>query len=130
MIPEEHKTALISNGLSFIRAVTEAYGAEKGMELWEEIAKTLDPELKGQIFFSMLTGNYGHEITLKGVQLNPTYKKINAIKAVRVASQMGLKDAKDLVEAVEQGYPKTLTIVPGVNRNVVINDLRSFGIIL
>ena len=57
-LPEEHKTAIISNGLHFMRAITEAYGADKGMELWDTIASTLDPDVKGQIFFAMITGNY------------------------------------------------------------------------
>ena len=40
-IIEAHKEAIICNGLSFMRSVTECYGAEKGMELWDQIATTL-----------------------------------------------------------------------------------------
>ena len=58
MIPAEHKEDIIQSGINFMRVITEAYGTDEGMKLWDTIATTLDPDVKGQIFFAMLTGDY------------------------------------------------------------------------
>ena len=58
MIPAEFKEDIIQSGINFMRVITEAYGTDEGMKLWDTIATTLDPDVKGQIFFAMLTGDY------------------------------------------------------------------------
>ncbi len=70
MIPQDHNNAVISTGLHFLRAITEAYGSDQGMQLWETIADTLDPDVKGQIFFAMLTGTHNDTVVVRGIQLN------------------------------------------------------------
>ena len=70
MIPEEHKAAIITSGISFLRSITEAYGSDEGMKLWDAIADTLDPSVKGEIFFAILRGEYQDHIILKGVAHN------------------------------------------------------------
>lgn len=95
-IPEEHKTAIISNGLHFLRSITEAYGSEKGMELWEQIATVIDPEVKGQIFFAMITGAYNDRIEIRGVSQNNN--AVACIKEIRQWSGLGLKEAKDVYD--------------------------------
>lgn len=97
-LPEDHKTAIISNGLHFVRSITEAYGAEKGMELWEQIASVLDPEVKGQIFFAMITGTYNDRIELKGVNHLGMNNGVACIKAIRQYSGLGLKESKDMYD--------------------------------
>lgn len=98
MIPEEHKTAIISNGLHFMRSITEAYGADKGLELWEQIAGVLDPDVKGQIFFAMITGNYNDRILLKGISASAQNNAVNCIKEIRAWTGLGLKDSKDMYD--------------------------------
>lgn len=97
-LPEEHKTAIISNGLNFMRSITEAYGAEQGMELWDQIASVLDPEVKGQIFFAMITGNYNDRIELKGVAAHGQHNAVACIKSIRTFTGLGSKDAKDMYD--------------------------------
>lgn len=98
MIPEEHKTAIVSNGLHFMRSITEAYGADAGMQLWEQIADTLDPDVKGQIFFAMITGTYNDRVQLKGVA--GSNNAVACIKEIRTWSTptLGLKEAKDIYD--------------------------------
>ena len=98
MIPEDHRDAIVTNGLHFMRSITEAYGSDKGLELWEQITSVLDPEVKGQIFFAMITGEYNNRILLKGTEedVNPVW----CIKAIRAYTKLGLKEAKDVVEGV------------------------------
>jgi hypothetical protein len=98
MIPEEHKTALITNGLHFMRAITEAYGADKGLELWEQVTSVLDPDVKGQIFFAMITGQYNDRILLKGLTHYAVNNAVACIKEIRTWSGLGLKDSKDIYD--------------------------------
>jgi len=98
MIPEQHKTAIISNGLHFMRSITEAYGADAGLELWEQIAGVLDPDVKGQIFFAMITGTYNDRILLKGIGASAQNNAVNCIKEIRAWTGLGLKDSKDMYD--------------------------------
>ncbi len=98
MIPEEHKTSLITNGLHFMRAITEAYGADKGLELWEQITGVLDPDVKGQIFFAMITGTYNDRILLKGLTAIASANAVACIKEIRTWTGLGLKDSKDIYD--------------------------------
>jgi len=98
MIPEEHKTAIISNGLHFMRSITEAYGADAGLALWEQIAGVLDPDVKGQIFFAMITGTYNDRILLKGIGASAQNNAVNCIKEIRAWTGLGLKDSKDMYD--------------------------------
>lgn len=98
MIPEEHKTAVVSNGLHFLRSITEAYGTETGMELWEQIASVLDPEVKGQIFFAMITGTYNDRVHLRNLGTGATVNAVACIKEIRTWTGLGLKESKDIYD--------------------------------
>jgi len=102
MIPEEHKTAIVSNGLHFMRSITEAYGADEGLKLWDTIASTLDGDVKGQIFMAMVTGNYNDRVHLKGCFPQGQANAVACIKAIREWDKrgLGLKEAKDLYDRV------------------------------
>lgn len=98
MIPESHKEDVIQSGIGFMRSITEAYGHEQGLLLWETIAATLDPDIKGQIFFAMLTGNVPGKIRVFDVNPAYTHGKIDQIKAIRAVSGWGLKESKDAID--------------------------------
>ena len=100
MIPEDHKTAVVSNGMHFMRAITEAYGAEEGLKLWEQIASVLDGDVKGQIFLAMVTGNYNDRVHLKGLFPQGQANAVPCIKAIREWDRrgLGLKEAKDMYD--------------------------------
>ena len=100
-IPEDHKTAIISNGLHFMRSITEAYGADKGLELWEQITSVLDPEVKGQIFFAMITGTYNDKIEIRGINALGQGNAVACIKAIRQYSGLGLKESKDMYDRLK-----------------------------
>ena len=102
MIPEDHKTAVVSNGIHFMRAITEAYGADDGLKLWEQIASVLDGDVKGQIFMAMITGNYNDRIHLKTLYPLASSNAVACIKAIREWDKrgLGLKEAKDMYDRV------------------------------
>lgn len=96
--------------MSFMRVITEAYGSDEGMKLWDAISSTLDPAIKGEIFFAMLTGAYMGDIRIHS--FHPSANKINVIKAIRECSGLGLKEAKDLADSVWSGTPISLAVEP------------------
>ena len=124
MIPEDHKTAIVSSGLTFMRSITEAYGADEGMRLWETIAGTLDPEVKGQIFFAMITGTHNNRIVLRRVGTNTD--RVARIKEIRNWTGLGLKEAKDASDLVEMGKPMSLAVKPQEYAQAVLG-LRRVG---
>ena len=97
-LPEDHKTAIITNGLHFMRSITEAYGADKGMELWDQLASVLDPDVKGQIFFALITGTYNDRVHIKGLGHAAVNNAVACIKEIRQWSGFGLKESKDMYD--------------------------------
>ena len=141
MIPHEHKDEIISSGIAFMRSITLAFGADTGMELWDTIARTLDPDVKGAIFFSMLTGESGNRITIRDYERNGN-NKIAIIKAIRGCTGLGLKEAKDLTDDLMgagynssgtyigsngTGTPITIDIGKDRHRNTCVKELREAG---
>jgi hypothetical protein len=127
-ISSEHMDGIISDGIAFIRAITTAYGADEGMKLWDTIASTLDPNVKGKIFFAMLTGTHEDRVTLTGSVAGSN--KIACIKIIRQHTGLGLREAKEAYEqAGDYGQKVTLKIDPR-NRREMIDDLRQNGMIV
>ena len=126
MIPAEHKEEVIQSGISFMRSITEAFGADEGMKLWDTIATTLDPDVKGQIFFAMLTGEYNNIVNITGH--NPGSDRVRMIKTIRSVDKrgLGLKEAKDLSDYLSNGQMIKLEIDPAV-RHMALSELRKAG---
>ena len=152
-IEKEAESDVVSTGTNFMQAITKWYGAEKGMLLWEDIVKTL-PEVKGKIFINMLSGAHSGYRTIE--ILGPTgglprygslthmsssvsgnirsLNKVAAIKAIRSAAQIGLKEAKDLIDASENrgssssGYkPVNFKLAQDSDRAQVLRELYAAG---
>ena len=103
-----------------------SYGAEKGMELWEQITDVLDPEVKGQIFFAMITGEYNDRITLKGVM--GTNNAVACIKEVRNWTGFGLKEAKDTYDRLRTlGSQPEIIMVKPQEYAYAVSALRKVG---
>lgn len=127
-ISDEHLDAIVSDGIAFIRSITTAYGSDTGMELWDTIANTLDPSVKGKIFFAMLTGSHEDRVTLTGAV--PGAAKINCIKIIRQFTGLGLVEAKNAYENASD-YGQTITLkVNSKDRRIMIDELRQNGMIV
>lgn len=126
MIPAEHKEEIIQSGISFMRSITEAFGADEGMKLWDTIAATLDPDIKGQVFFAMLTGEYNNIVNITGH--NPGADRVRMIKTIRSVDKrgLGLKEAKDMSDYLSNGQMIKLEIDPAV-RHMALSELRRAG---
>jgi ribosomal protein L7/L12 len=127
MIPEQHQNTVISSGLNFLRAITEAYGADEGMALWETIANTLDPDVKGQIFFAMIAGTHNDTVVLSNVK--PGHDRVLGIKEIRHWTGMGLKEAKDVSDWVMYGKSVSLKVKPA-EHHVAVVGLRRAGFVI
>jgi ribosomal protein L7/L12 len=127
-VSDEHMDAIVSDGIAFIRSITTAYGSDTGMELWDTIASTLDPDVKGKIFFAMLTGTHEDRVTLTGAVNSAN--KITCIKIIRQYTGLGLTEAKNAYESpVNYGQPFALKVNPKDRRHM-IDDLRQNGMIV
>lgn len=126
MIPFEHKEDIIQTGMSFMRAITEAYGVDEGMKLWDNIASTLDPDVKGQIFFAMLTGEYTTTINVSSHIVGAD--RVRMIKAIRNVDRrsLGLKEAKDMTDLLSSGKSIKLEVNPEY-RAMGMSELRKAG---
>lgn len=130
MIPEEHKEQLVYDSLNLVSTICKAYGAEEGIKLWENIAVALDPELKGLMFTAMLGGFDNTKLVIKGLsswQTKPS--KVSFIRTIRQYTNLGLKEAKDICDAVESGTAMTIEIPTDLRRSAV-SDLRNLGIMI
>lgn len=117
MIPELHKSQVISTAAQFVQCITKAYGAEIGMDLWNKISSVLDPSVKGELFFAMVAGEINHQLVIKlaGPAAHGNVNKIGLIKLIRehAVTKPGLKEAKDLVDALTAyGRPITILVSP------------------
>jgi hypothetical protein len=135
MIPEDHKTSIISNGLHFMRSITEAYGADKGLELWDQITSVLDEDVRGQIFFAMITGQYNDRILIKGVTHMAVNNAVSCIKEIRTWTGLGLKESKDIYDRMrnrtyESGPSTEFVKVSPEQYSQAVAGLRNVGFVL
>lgn len=125
MIPQEHREQLVGTSISFIRVVTEIYGNEKGMELWATIADTIDSELKGQVFFSMLTGEFDNTVVIQPTPQIPD--QIALVRTLRSITGLGLKEAKELSDKIVHLNIPVKIDLKGVKRTQALFELRKVG---
>ena len=132
MIPEKDKEQLVDASVSFMQTVSEIYGAEKGMELWTTIAETIDPDLKGEVFMAMLTGNYRQDkITVKQAYTGAVSNKVSLIKCIRTYDKrrLGLKEAKDIADQIELNQRVVLEVEPNIRSTFVV-ELRKLNMLI
>ena len=128
MIPKEHEATILNSGMQFMRSITNAYGPDEGMKLWDTISSTLDPDIKGKIFFAMLTGEYDYRI--KWSSINFTANKINIIRTIRSIDRrsLSLLEAKLLADKLWDRNGSIELEVEPTNRAAALQKLRDAGI--
>jgi hypothetical protein len=124
---------LVNSAVHFLRCLTETYGAEAGQKLWENFNQGLDPEIRGQVFFAMITGAYNDRIVITGAT-DMGHNKVPAIKSIRAATGLGLKEAKDLIDKLyndvhRTGFGRLVLDVTSGNRHEHIQSLRAAGLL-
>jgi ribosomal protein L7/L12 len=84
--------------MSFMRAVDREVGVNE--ENVEEFLDMISPGLRKKLLLMAITGKVGGTATIRSVPV-ANKQKINAIKAVRAATGLGLREAKDTVEVAD-----------------------------
>jgi hypothetical protein len=128
LLPDTTQNDLLESGMMFMKSITEAYGADTGMQLWDTIASTLDPEIKGQIFFRMLTGDGPNHITLMSSRARSLGQFVALIRCIRGATGLGLKEAKDLCDLVEAGSKQKIKILSTADKNAFKRELAGMQV--
>jgi len=120
----ESQDRLINSSLNLMRDLTEIHGSERGMALWDKISEVLGNDLKGKLFFGMISGHY----SFNGVMFTKTNTNspVPAIKAIRTATGAGLKEAKDIYDYVRDVGPKRIEC-KGESRLRLLQELRESG---
>ena len=106
-LADKQKNELIRRSHDLMISITEIWGAERGMELWEGIANSLGPEIKGDLFFAMLTGKSIGPVRL--IAINPG-RIIDIVKLIRARTGLGLKEAKDIYDHVRNKGPADIEV--------------------
>lgn len=127
---QEQENDLISAATLFIKTLTDIEGPEHGMELWDRISEVINPNIKGKIFFSLLTNNFGtiviypiHPHELKEVQTH----KVSIVKCIRAYTGLGLKEAIAILNQILDGQSVKLSVDPK-DTIKALNELRTYGI--
>lgn len=124
------RDTIVLSGLQFMRSITEAYGSEKGMLLWDTITETLGNDIKGAIFFRLMTGSGDCNVTVLATQTKTAGGSGNFIpyiKAVREYTGHGLKEAKEFCDKTEAGSIGNL-IIPFNKKMEFLRALREVGV--
>jgi ribosomal protein L7/L12 len=93
---------LIYAAVAFMKTANEELG-DIADEKIESMFDAFDPALRRQILMHMIKGDIAGPIRVKFDRYQSSQNKIQAIKAVRWISGMGLKEAKDFIEEAEAG---------------------------
>ena len=137
--PDDDFAFLDEASATFLRAIKGRYTRDTAVEVMEALTPILGKDWKGRLIFGIVANKYA-EIKNIAVQRDSGKpdKKINAIKAVRSLSGMGLTESKNLIEGCWE-RPRSVRIrepnvsigesVESWERNVreYINELRASG---
>lgn len=124
----ENRRQLISDGVAFMRSITDQYGTETGLQLWDRICEVLDPNVKGEIFIAMLTGDTRTRLNISCSPDQYSTNRIPHIKAIREVTGLGLKEAKDLSDLMVNGKPLSITVKEGLSRQYARDVLKNAGL--
>ena len=131
MIPEGHRDAIITAAAHFVQEITSAYGGDTGIVLWEQISEVIDPEIRGQLFMVMLSGESLGNSKINIPVQDPvrmktlSHSRVEFIRFVRQhdSRKLGLKEAKDISDDIIGSRP-TFIMVSFADRSRIISDLR------
>lgn len=93
---------LIWRAREFSRAAKQELGDELGDERVCAMFDAFDHSLRRQMFMDLLTGHLSGSMRVRAVWLDQK-QKIPAVKAIRSVTGLGLKEAKVVIDAADQG---------------------------
>jgi len=85
---------LIYDGVMFLKSITNYYGPEKGIEIWEAMSDAIGIDVKGAVFFKMLSGDTCRNVRFHASSAMAFGNAVPVIKAIRTYTQFGITEAK------------------------------------
>ena len=116
--------SVIFDGIRFLESLTKYYGSEKGMEVWNAMGEAMGKEVKGKVFFALLTGETGGRVRFRADKAEHG-NAVAVIKTIRTYTGLGLKEAKDLWD-LSKSTPAVVQVAPNQHRDFA-KDLRTLG---
>lgn len=118
---------LVSNGVSFLQSMAEVYGSEQAQAAWQAMGPAIGDEVKNAVFMYMLSyPDGGRQVRFQHTPISEASFIVAIIKAIRNASGLGLKEAKDLSDLAKTGIATVTTVRPEAAK-ALRKDLRDFG---
>ena len=128
-LTSEQEASIIPAAVYFLRALTTSLGSEVGLHVWDQINATIGNDIKGKVFFAMLTGTVGTEIILRGHRSGQTVtNKVEIIRAIRAVSGQGLYEAKQVADALLAGSEQRIQSQSFELRDLNVKKLWAVGI--
>lgn len=124
---DETMDMVVRDGIRFMESITRHYGPDRGQEIWEGISEVVGKEVKGKIFFAMITGDaLTDRVVFTSGTASQSGNAVAVIKAIRNASGLGLKEAKDQWDHSLTGRGTVQCPTYEAARGL-ISDLRNLG---
>lgn len=118
---------VVRDGIRFMESLTRHYGPDRGQEIWDGIGQVVGKEVKGKIFFAMITGDIlSDQVTFTAGSAEQQGNAVPVIKAIRTYSGWGLKEAKDQWDHSKSGRGVVRCETPDMAREL-IRHLRNLG---
>lgn len=128
-LTSEQEASIIPAAVYFLRALTTSLGSEAGLHVWDQINATIGNDIKGKVFFAMLTGSVGTDIILRGHRSGQTVtNKVEIIRAIRAVSGQGLYEAKQVADALLAGSEQRIQSQSFELRDLNVKKLWAVGI--
>lgn len=122
---------VVYDGVKFLQSLTAHYGGERGMEVWEALGQVMGKEVKGRVFFALMTGETSGRVRFSVSTAPGTYNpnKVPCIKEIRAATGLGLKEAKDLFDSCANKTVHIDCLTPEHGR-LLAKNLRNLGCVV
>lgn len=127
-LTSEQETHIIPAAIYFLRALTTTLGPEVGLHVWDQINSTIGKDIKGKVFFAMLSGRGEDEIILRGIYPGSKINKVELIRLIRSISGLGLKESKDIGEALQLGQEQRIKCTDFSHRFNELQRLWRLGV--
>jgi hypothetical protein len=122
----KYSRKLMYNAAEFLRTANEELEDGLGEQQVYAMLDAFDPALKRQLLMEMLMGHIGGALRVRAFR-SEGKQKITAIKEIRGATGLGLKQAKEVVDTADTGIAEIEGDWDRDTYNTLARGLRETG---
>jgi hypothetical protein len=115
-----------------MQTISSIYGPNRSQELWCAIADAIDPELKNEIFMTMLVGHYqSDKIKITNPYHGPLSNKVAVVRAVRKYDKrrLNLREAMNIADSLADAGTSTVEVEYQVQSDARA-EFRQLGLVI